>query len=311
MGPIIIAIDFSASSTNAAKYAADMAVAVNTNIILAHVIEIPATAFHVPMTEFEFEGTERSAKEGLEELRTVILNRTKNKIPVSTEIRYGTVGLAIEKLAAEKKPLAIVAGRKPASSLQNFFIGSNALRLIHCILYPVLVIPEGTAFKPIRHITIASGLTGKKENISILLTKNFLRGFQASLKIIHIHIPLQHAKKNMQPAINTLQDSFADHHPDFYFLENKNVEQGIANFLENNKTDLLIVMPEKHGFWHAITQPGNSNKIVLHANLPILSVAAAGFSNSLLGEEGAHKQTQFAGREGRPQKLTDETHCTT
>ncbi|HVM89596.1 MAG TPA: universal stress protein [Puia sp.] len=308
MKPIIVATDFSASSVNAANYAADMAAYMNTHIILAHVVQIPATTFQVPMTEWEYDEIENSAQASLEKLQKELLVRTKNKINITTEIRYGSVEYEILKLSFDKKPFSVVVGRKAVNALQRFLMGSNTLRLIHQTIYPVLIIPEGISFKPLRNITIASDLDNERENVSILFAKQFLQAFHASLQFIYVNTH-QIQQKHIQPAITSLQNYFADFQPYFHFIDKGSVQQGIADYLLSNPTDLLIVMPEKHSFLESLTQPSDSNKIILHSNLPILSIAASDFPGLTVDDFGNdHRiKTSEAAGETKQKKFNPKT----
>jgi nucleotide-binding universal stress UspA family protein len=48
MRTIIAPTDFSAVSLNAVNYAADLAVAINAELILLHVVQIPITVSEIP-----------------------------------------------------------------------------------------------------------------------------------------------------------------------------------------------------------------------------------------------------------------------
>ncbi len=129
MKPIIVATDFSKPSVNAAHYAADLAKSIHADIILAHVIEIPVNAFQVPVTEMEVSAIENAARASLAGLQKELLERTKNKINVLVEIHYGSVNFEIEKIAYEKKPMAIAVGIKNHADISRFFSAAIPLGL--------------------------------------------------------------------------------------------------------------------------------------------------------------------------------------
>ena len=271
MKPIIVATDFSMASHNAANYAADMATAMHADIILLHVIQVPATTFQVPMTEFEFDEIENSAHISLESLQKQLMLRTNNKINIYAEIQYGTVEIELQKMSYEKKPFAIVMGIKNNGAAKRFFVGSSTLRLIHDAYYPLLVIPEQASFKGIKSISIASDLVNVNENTSIQFIKEWLDAFHASPDFIYVNTG--HGPENsIGGGIISLQNSFEGFNPEFHFIQKDKIEDGINSFIEEHKTDLLIVMPEKHGFLESLLQASYSKQIILHSHLPVLSV---------------------------------------
>ncbi len=271
MKPIIIATDFSDPSLNAAHYGADFAKSIHADIVIVHVVEIPATTFQVPMTALEFTEIENAAHTRLEDLQKELIERTSNEINVYAEILYGTMNFEIEKFAQKKKPFAIVVGIKSHAEAKRFFLGSNALRFIHNSLYPVLIIPEDANFKKIKNVAIASDLTSQEESISTLRVKEWLRALHVSPGIIHVK-----TTKKVEPwieeGIKNLQNTFTEFSPKFYFINDREIGEGINAFIETENTDLLIVVPEQHGFFENLFQKSDSKEIILHAQLPVLSI---------------------------------------
>ncbi|MES1224260.1 MAG: universal stress protein, partial [Bacteroidota bacterium] len=272
MKPIIIATDFSAASLNAASYAADMALVLNLPLIIAHVIEIPSTAFQVPITEVEFNSIEDSAKTGLAELQKKLQQRVNGKIDVSTELLYGTVQFELEKFAGEKKPFALVTGSKVQSGIERFVLGSNVLRLVHHMHYPLLIVPQHVSFKGIRYISIASDLTNTDDDIPwIGFVKKWLSAFHISPDIVHI-VPDGKEKYDTSAGVAFLKNSLAAYNPKFHFITDKKTENGLNSFFQSHLADLLIVMPGKHGFFESMFTQSISSEVILHTQMPVLSV---------------------------------------
>jgi nucleotide-binding universal stress UspA family protein len=214
-----------------------------------------------------------------------LADRTKNKITISTEMKYGSVEPEVERMCYEIKPFALVVAGKSGNTLQRFFMGSTTLRMVHHILYPVLIVPADVSFSVVKNITVASDLQGDRENTSVLFTKKILQAFHASLKIIHVNTN-HHSENSVQAGIDFLQHSFADFKPGFHFITKENVQSGIADYLKTNQTDLLIVMPERHGLLASLIQPSESNRVILHAHLPIMSVAVTKLPLTIAANKG-------------------------
>ncbi len=311
MKPIIVATDFSPASQNAANYAADIAMFLRTDLILVHVIEIPATPFQVPMTEFEYNEIESIERSNMDDLQKKLIARTKNKINIHSEIQYGTVEFEIEKLSYRKKPFAIIMGFKN-NNAKRFFMGSNMLKLIHHSLYPVLIVPEDVSFKKIKSIAIASDLDSEEKDISLLFTKEWLNAFGVSPDIIHVRKE-ENGQSEIGGGIKTLQDNLAEFSPKFYFRYEKGVDEGINSFIAENKPDLLIVIPENHGFLESLFRKSNSKQIILHSQVPVLSVFATNAkqnSNHIEMGDRPDSTNKFKGNGEDKKKMrhTDETH---
>ncbi|HLK29109.1 MAG TPA: universal stress protein [Puia sp.] len=317
MKPIIVAIDFSNPSLNAAYYAADLAKSLNTDIILIHVIELPVTASHVSRTKMEFDALEHSAHSNIENLQRKLIDRTRNKIKVHAKVEYGTVNFEIEKFAREKNPFAIVVGIKSHATARRFFLGSNALRFIHHSIFPILLIPENASFQKIKNIAIASDLISHENDISVLHTKQWLNALHVPPSIIHVKTKSE-TEEWINAGIKDLQNIFTEFSPKYCFINEKEVAEGINTFVNDDKTDLLIVTPEKHGLLEPLLIKSNSKEIILHSQIPVLSIFSGSASKSKNSEsENSHshhhscrKCTGNCEKRMNPKSTIDETHLT-
>src|SRR5579862_4949424 len=167
MDEIIVGIDFSDASLHAAKYAADMAVAVGKNLKLVHVMEVPITPFQVPFTELEFAEIERTISTELEELQQTLVFQTTNRVKIDAELKYGPIGQELENLCMEKRPFALIMGIVNGGFNLRHVLGSNTLRMIHVAPCPVLIIPEKAEFTTISNVIIAADLSAKPDEKSL------------------------------------------------------------------------------------------------------------------------------------------------
>ena len=88
MKTIIVATDFSTAALNAAEYAADMALAIQANILLLHISEIPIAYLGIPVAATEDEMM-KDAKKSLSLLKEQLMTRTNGKLNIKTEIEAG------------------------------------------------------------------------------------------------------------------------------------------------------------------------------------------------------------------------------
>jgi nucleotide-binding universal stress UspA family protein len=199
----------------------------------------------------------------------------------------------------------------------RFFLGSNTLRLIHDASYPVLIIPEKTVFKPIKNITIASDLFELYPVRSLNFIKEWLIAFSPTCDIVFIE-PDQKSSVKFLPETNRLQRTFGKFNPKFHFIDSDNIHTGIINFIEEKKPDLLVVLPENHGFLGSLFHTSISRKLVLRAHSPVLSVAVKHPENNLESsinhiEEEKHDCSVCNGackKESIAKKTIDQSHLT-
>ncbi len=302
MEKIILATDFSKTALNAAKYAAALSSELNAQLILVHVIEVPLTPLQVPLTAIEFAEIEKVVAGQLDDLIEHLLFYTKTQIDIRTEIKYGFAETALEGLRKENTPLAVVVGIRSHSPSSNFIMGSTALRIVPYIQCPVLIVPDKAVFGGIKSIAIASDSQQINENSTIQSIKKWLTAFGVSPDIVHVNTQEDSSLKNLTGNI-FIQNRFAEYSPRFHSIHNKNVEEGIFDFLKQKKPDLLIVVPGKYSFFKKIFHASHSSQLILHSHLPVLAVPA--HLNHLSKKEKRKEQSE----RGKPCSGCDGLCC--
>ena len=119
MKTILAPTDFSASSINAANYAADMALAVNAQLILINAVQFPIATSELSLPESMMDEIIEMGNNDLEELANKLKKRTNEKISITSEVLFGPVEQQIELMSASKRPLAIVMGIKPGKTFER------------------------------------------------------------------------------------------------------------------------------------------------------------------------------------------------
>jgi nucleotide-binding universal stress UspA family protein len=271
MKPLVVPTNFSASSVNAAKYAAELAVAMHTDLYLLHVLVLPVSTSEIPLPAEIFDEMKQSGQEELGNLKTELDKQTKSRINILTFLEIGTVEHQLEEFCKRKAPSAVVMGIKKNPKEQLIF-GSNVFYSVKHLHYPLFIIPDNKVFHPINKVVFAcdlSDLTESNEIIPLEFLKQLELIFHPILNVLCINTKESEqmkANKEFVALNNVLHDFF----PIYYFNLAKTVEEGINKFLEGNNADLLLLLPKYHGFFEF--HKSHTKKISLNTNLPILAI---------------------------------------
>lgn len=271
MDTIIVATDFSKAALNASKYAAALAAELKAHLIIVHIIEVPLAPLPMPLTAVEFEEIEKSVSAQLAETKEQLLFYTNNRINIITEIKYGFAETALENLYKQHPAIAIVVGLRSNAPASKPFLGSTALRILPYLDCPVLIIPEKAVFAGIKNIVIASDSEQIRENTTIESIKNWLSYFHVQPDLVHVNTEEDTGLKTLSGNV-FLHNRFSSFSPRFHSIHSKNVDDGIFGFLEQKKTDLLIVVPGKYSFLRQLFHASHSKQLILHSHLPVLAV---------------------------------------
>jgi len=268
MKPLIVPTNFSGSSVNAAKYAANMALTMNTDLYLIHVLQLPVSNAELPLTEEVFNEMQQSCEQELLNLKLELQKQTEGKVNIATRLEIGTVEHELEEICKRKNPFAVVMGIKD-SAPERLVFGSNALFAIRHLHYPLLIIPEGTAFHSIQKIVLACDLTDCDKTIPVDYIKELQHVFDASLDVLNVNTKKIEQLKSSTEFVS-LKDLLHDLYPTYHFNIGNTVEEGINKFLEQNNADLLLLLPKKHGMFEF--HKSHTKKMALSACLPIMTI---------------------------------------
>ncbi len=164
-------------------------------------------------------------------------------------------------------------GAKGSTAAERILFGSNTLSAIKFLHWPLIIVPADSKFKKIERIGVACDLHEVVNTIHAEEIKKLVNDFHAQLHILHV------MPGNNKPVGNEeiegcewLRELLTDVSPSFHFLKEENVEEAINNFAETHQLDLIIVIPQKHGFPGGIFHKSHSKQIAIHTKIPLLSI---------------------------------------
>jgi nucleotide-binding universal stress UspA family protein len=273
MKPIVAPTDFSPVSLNAVNYAADMACTLDTNLVLLHVCRLPVAYTEIPVTPDTITTLMSEGQERLTRLKEDIELRIRDRINITCEVRAGMVVTEIENFAASISPYAVVMGPHGAGTFERFFLGSNTISAMKNLTWPLIVVPPEARFKMIRKIGLACDLKKVVETAPIEELKSLVRSFQAELHVIHVNSQEERAyTPEIIEESGLLQEMLNDLRPVYDFLNNVDIDQGLSDYAEKNRLDLLIVIPKKHGLFDKFFHKSHAKQLILHTHVPVMSV---------------------------------------
>ncbi|HVS98632.1 MAG TPA: universal stress protein [Puia sp.] len=257
MKSLLVPINYTDNAANAARYAADLALALEADLHLLHVLDLG----------YAFEQTEENGRHLLDSVRAQLLERTHGQIAVTTRLTLGDVEAAIEESCRRLDPFAVLMGADDVL-FHGGFAENHITRALARLRKPLLVIPSGATFHAIRKIVLACELKDIASELPVSL--GFLQQlktvFSCSFDILNISGREDKGLSDVFRA--TLQDLY----PELHFLRSSHVEEGIHDYLKANPVDWLMVFPKKHGLLEF--HNSHAKRIVTNCPIPILSIRA-------------------------------------
>lgn len=270
MKTIVVPVDFSPASVNAAKYATDMALAINADIHLLHVYQLPVVYLEVPVAVTE-EDLSKDAETRMMKLKADLVLKSGSNIPIGYEIKMGVFFSELRTVCDRIKPYTVVMGSQGSTAAERFFFGGHAVYTMKHLTWPVITVPPGATFSSIKNIGLAFDFSKMIEEMPIEEIKSLLKDFNASLHVLNT------AKQNEFDADIVFESSMLEEimkpfKPIYHFITSDDVDEGIMDFADKNDIDLLMVLPKRHGLVERLIHKSHSKQMVLHSHIPVMSI---------------------------------------
>jgi nucleotide-binding universal stress UspA family protein len=141
---VVCAIDFSAASLGALKYAISLAEQSEAQLTLFHSIDVPPELREsIPLpAAFNIEQAHAEARAGLlQRLRELVPPSVREHCEVKTYVAEGMAYRQLLELSAEQPTDLIVMGVRGRGAVDLLLFGSNTARVIRAAACPVLIVP--------------------------------------------------------------------------------------------------------------------------------------------------------------------------
>ncbi len=255
---IIIPLDFSLASLNAAHFATEMYKAKDdVTLILYHF--------------YETANKRETSEKYLNSLQQQFIDMGCN---VLTEIESGEK--FIESLAAfafAKKAFMIVMGIEEKAPETLRFTKSNILQMSEQEICPVLIIPENAVFKGISNALITSELKFVEETPSLLTLKKVLAFFKPVVHVLNVdpdhYLSLT---ENYKAEKEKMEALLAEFDPSFYFMNLYDFNESVEAFSANKNIDLIAIAPKYHNFFGKLFKTLHTKKLIYNSKVPVLAV---------------------------------------
>ncbi|HRO71140.1 MAG TPA: universal stress protein, partial [Chitinophagaceae bacterium] len=204
MKDIIIPVDFSETSLNAARYAAAMLSGKENNRIILY-------------TMYKEDEDEAISEQYLQSLKAEMEQNGVTNIETIKELGTDFID-SLGRLAYQKTAELIIMGITEKEEWRQFLTGSNTLKMAEQNVCPVMIIPQNAKYNGITNISLASDFQDV-DATPVLAIKTVLEIFNAQLHIVNVdnehYVSLT---EEFLTERSKMQKMFADFNPEFYFI---------------------------------------------------------------------------------------------
>lgn len=257
METVIVPVDFSPVSLNAAYYAAQL---------LEGHYGVTLLLYHSYSKASEAEEA-RQNLDGLEkELREKHIVKMETLAHEEPDFVDG-----LERAARHRKASLVIMGITGKSALAQVFFGSNTLKMVETKACPVLIVPENASFSPIKNVMLTSDFKNTENSTPSVPIKEFLDVFRPQLHIVNVDKDhFVSLTENYEKEKQDLKAMFVDYNPEFYFMRLYDVDEALNLFAESRNIDMIIVIQKNHSFMEKILKGSRAKTLAYQSKVPIL-----------------------------------------
>jgi nucleotide-binding universal stress UspA family protein len=267
MKSILLCTDFSSGSNNAMHFAARLAASLNTTLIIFHA---DYDSSNVKIDE----SIPGSAQKKIETSAWCVLaaDEMKKKYGIKT-LSGCKKGIPVDTIiaAAKQYDVSLIVTGSGGTAAGSGLVGGLVYDLIHALLFPVLAIPQGAIFRPMKKIMLAIDMENKKVFNDAFL-QNIIDTFNSQLILTIILTSGTSEEMKKEAALVAVEYRYAEIMHKIQLVENENFVDGLNTCIKENNADVLVIIPHRHHFLERMMNQTLTQKVLKNVTVPMLSL---------------------------------------
>lgn len=258
MHRVIIPVDFSETSLNAARFTAKM-------------LSGKQDAVAILYNNYESPDDHDITINYLESLRNEFIKSGVVTVQLEHEMGGDLID-NIANLAHSVRATLITMGITGKSAIKQIMFGSNTLKLVDRNLYPVMIIPPDAKYNGISNVAFASDFKNVEETTPSVLINAVLEMFDPMLHIVNVnkdhYVSLT---EDIQAQKQKFNEMFSERKKEFYFITMNDFFEAMDNFVKDYKIDMIITIPKHQSNATSIFKSTHTKRLAYHSHIPILA----------------------------------------
>jgi len=258
MQNILVPIGSTESAKNTLQYAIDFASEINANILVFRAYSAQSKAGTIKSMDGIIE------RETNLYLRTMVNAIDRKNVDVKLISAKGSVADSAKAIDTELGIDLIIVGAKSNSIKEEIFLGKTAGSLVKKTNLPILTVPEGYTYTPIKNILMAfnSGIVKSKTALKPL--RFMADTFDAKVNLLLVKTP-DYTEEDLvlDNRLEALKSTLT-------ISENTTTFQGVLEHFQEHQPDMLCVFRRKRGFFKKLWEKNVILKEEFHTSIPLL-----------------------------------------
>ncbi|RAV28652.1 universal stress protein [Sinomicrobium soli] len=269
MKTIVVATDFSKEAENALQYAVKMAEEHQFRLVLFTLYNISVHALNARLSDDSIEMLIARKTEELQKLS----DRIKQSSGIEAAIHFasGDFYEEVERCIRQYDAGMLVMGMAEKSAEQDL-LGNTTTVVIHQLRTPILAVPLGARYKGIYHLLFACDIVKGVQKEIFEKVQELASHIGAIVEVFHVSEKVEELRDTKSPEIELMEKELKEVTYYYKNVESKKILEAIKEEIAATKTDMLIMVPYKYGFWQSLIHRSKTRMMASGSSIPLLSI---------------------------------------
>lgn len=273
MKNIIAATDFTKSSLNAVRYAANLALQFGAQLTLVHAAHLPVINESQPDVTLYFDEILEADSKRLEKLLVQLKSEFGPSLKVKELVKMGFAAEVIREATRKTQVDLAVFGISHLDKFSRLIFGTTSVVVAGRLRCPVLIIPENVKFKFWKRVAFAFDQHDIPLNTGTRVLKNMLDDFQSEWHFVHVDdepFPEEGDKNVMKFTRSLGLSAFRVHH--LRPVKYKRVEV-MKDWVRRYKAQAVVMTAHEHNLFYRLLNESNTRKMAFETAVPLFILA--------------------------------------
>ncbi|MEF9477949.1 universal stress protein [Chryseobacterium sp. 1B4] len=277
MRTILVPVDFTSTTENAVRVAADWATTYGyQNIILLKTAgESEFDYLHIAeghsfVNEENVNNLLQRTESLLDQLSSIVTEKSPG-IKVSRILSDWALTRSINELLKDEPSVElIILGSDDQTSATESFVSDNIISIARTSPVKTLIVPNSYHYTPAKNIFIPCDINGIKRLERLFHHKSLIHKQDVHLSFLNINTREKEDENKKKELEDYIREHLTEIPSSIYYSHDENVINGILMFAATHEADLIIALPGKHSFLYYLASRSISEGIYQNTHQPVL-----------------------------------------
>jgi len=266
---ILVPIDFSVTSRDAYRYAVKLAESLNAKLTVTHVIQNLIMVSDVMIAPFPLVDRIQIMRD----IEQLISEEGSSKIKVDIEILEGNVVDVLTELSKSNKVDCIVIGTTGLSDILSKLFGSISTKLSNRAYCPVILVPRGAKWEPLKKIVYASNYDSVTPNVLKKIT-DFAINTEADVHFVNVKnydpvFEIKEKELDWKELFKTVNSNL--HYESDTIYGNDSAEE-LRKYTDENSINMIVFASKHRNFWESLIHHSVTENAAISTTIPMMVV---------------------------------------